>query len=76
MGQMSKSLADAIELAKSLPTEEQDALAAILVAEMEAEAKWRKSLAKPGGTLSELAKAALDEHRAGKTRPMRVRDRS
>ncbi len=57
------------EVAK-LPASEQDALAAILLAELASEQRWADSFARSQDALAELAKEALNEHRAGLTEPL------
>jgi len=55
------------EVAK-LPASEQDALAAILLAELASERRWADSFARSQDALAELANEALNEYRAGLTR--------
>jgi hypothetical protein len=57
------------EVAK-LPASEQDALAAILLAELASEQRWADSFARSQDALAELAKEALNEHRVGLTKPL------
>ncbi len=52
-----------------LPPDQQDELAAWLLAEMEDEARWDKSFAESQDALAKLADEALEEHRRGETRP-------
>ena len=65
---MEKALA---EISK-LPANEQDALAAIILEEIESERIWNKLFAESEDLLSQLADEALAEHRAGKTKPLNL----
>jgi len=67
---MTKLLEKALEKISSLPQEEQDAIAAQILAELEDEAAWAKRFATPGDKLRRLADEALAEHREGKARPL------
>jgi len=62
-------LKDALARISKLPEGEQDALAAILVEEMESEARWQRAFADSPDTLTDLAREASAEFEAGKTRP-------
>jgi hypothetical protein len=64
---MTKLLERTLEKIASLPEEEQDAIAAQVLAELEDEAAWTKQFA---GELRRLAKEALSEHRQGETHPL------
>jgi hypothetical protein len=66
---MTQLLDKAVCEAAKLPEPEQDALAAILLAEIESERRWSESFAKSQDALAELANEALAEHEAGKTKP-------
>ena len=67
---MTRLLEEAIAKASRLADGEQDALAAILLDEMESDARWRESFAASADELSALADEALAEFRAGKTKPL------
>ena len=67
---MTKLLEKALEKIASLPEEEQDAIAAQVLAELEDEAVWTKQFAAQGGELRRLANEALSEHRQGETGPL------
>jgi hypothetical protein len=64
---MTELLRKAFEKASKLPAQEQDALASVLLNEIEGEQKWDSTLAETQDELAGLADAALAEHRAGKT---------
>jgi hypothetical protein len=67
---MTKRLEEAFAKASKLPEKEQDSLAAWLMEELEDEHAWEEKFAKSHDVLARLAKKALAEHRAGKTRPL------
>lgn len=66
---MTVLLQKAFARASELPEEEQDALAAVLMREMESERRWAEAFAKSQDTLAKLADEAIAEYRAGKTKP-------
>lgn len=66
---MTKLLEKAFEAASKLPPEEQDALAASILAEVEAERRWDQLFEGSLPSLERLADEALEEHRAKKTLP-------
>jgi hypothetical protein len=70
LNQWQESLEAAIASAAKLPPQDQDALAALLVAEMESEERWGDLFSHSQGLLAELAQQALLEHAAGKTQPL------
>lgn len=63
-------LEEAFRVAKELPDSEQDALAATILAEIEDEQRWTDAFARSADTLAELAREAMEEHRAGRTLPL------
>ena len=67
---MTNSLQQAFEAAAQLPPDEQDAVAAWLLAELQAERKWNDSFARSQDVLSALAAEATEEHRKGKTQAL------
>ncbi len=67
---MTKLLRRAFEQASKLPPGEQDALASVLLKELEEEQRWDATLEQSQEALADLADAALAEHRAGKTQPL------
>ena len=64
---MTQLLDTAFSKASQLPDEEQDALAALILKEIESERQWEEAFAQSQDLLAELADEALAEHRAGKT---------
>ncbi len=71
---MTKALEEAFREASTLPDEEQDELAAAIHSEIASDADWQRSLAGSLDVLERLADEALDEHRRGRTRPIRSTD--
>jgi hypothetical protein len=67
---MTELLQKAFAEAAKLPSDEQDALAALLLKEIESEQRWTEAFAKSEGKLAELADEAIAEFRAGKTKPL------
>ena len=67
---MTNKLKKAFDAASKLPPADQDALAAAILEEVKVDGLWEASFAKKPGALERLANEALDEHRAGSTRPL------
>ena len=67
MAAMTKLLEEAFDRASKLPEPEQDALAALLLAEMEDERRWRDAFNRGEAKLTQLAEEALEDFRAGRT---------
>jgi hypothetical protein len=67
---MTTVLEAALAKVAKLPPEEQDALGALLLDEMNSENRWSRTLAESQRVLESLAADALAEHRAKKTRPL------
>ena len=53
-----------------LPPEKQDAIAAIILEELEDGQRWDKSFAESQEMLSKMASEALEEHRRGQTQDL------
>jgi hypothetical protein len=68
--EMTKLLQQAFEEAEKLPEDEQNAIAARLLEEIESEQRWDGAFAKSGDLLTRLAEEALAEHRAGLTQDL------
>lgn len=64
---MTELLRKAFEEASKLPPQEQDALASVLLDELEGEQAWDGALSETQDQLASLADAALAEHRTGQT---------
>ena len=64
---MTELLRKAFEEASKLPPQEQDAIASVLLEEIEGEQKWDATLEETQGQLAGLADAAIAEHRGGET---------
>ena len=67
---MTELLEQAIAQLKTLPANDQDAIAAIILEELEDEVRWDSTFAKSQDVLAELAAEAMAEYRAGKTQEL------
>ena len=67
---MTKLLEKAFAEAAKLPTQDQDAFAEFVLAELQSEARWARAFAASGDELAKLAQEALSDYRAGRTRPL------
>ncbi|HLT48674.1 MAG TPA: hypothetical protein VK002_15675 [Rubricoccaceae bacterium] len=69
---MTALLEKAVAKARALPEDQQNALAALILEEIEDEARWDETLARPESQalLARMAEEAMSEHRAGKTREL------
>ncbi len=71
---MTELLKKAFRAASRLPSEQQDAVATMLLAELESERQWDDAFARSQDFLATLADEAIAEDAAGKTEPL-VTDR-
>lgn len=69
---MTQLLQRAFTEASKLADREQDALASLLLAELQSERHWSQTFASTQDQLGNLADEALREYHAGETRPMDV----
>ncbi|BBD65216.1 hypothetical protein NIES4072_11150 [Nostoc commune NIES-4072] len=67
---MTELLEQAIAKLKNLPANEQDAIAAMILAELEDERRWDETFARSPDILAKLAAEAMAEYRAGKTQEL------
>ncbi len=67
---MTTLLQKAFAQAQSLAPSEQDALAQLILEEMQSEDKWEAALAKSPEKLAKLGEKAWAEHEAGLSRPL------
>jgi hypothetical protein len=67
---MTEALTKAFEAASKLSEAEQDALAAAILDELESERRWDDLFERSAARLAKLAKEALAEDHAGRTRPL------
>lgn len=67
---MTDLLEKAFRKAAELPPEEQDRLAALILADLQSEARWEQTFAETEDELSRLVDAALAEAGAGRTKPL------
>jgi hypothetical protein len=67
---MTELLETVISKLKTLPTHEQDAIATVILDELEEELHWDESFARSPDLLARLAAEAMTEYRAGKTQAL------
>ncbi len=67
---MTQFLEKAILEIKKLPDEEQDAIAAVIMAELESERQWDNAFENSRAELDQLAEEALKEYSDNKTEPL------
>jgi hypothetical protein len=67
---MSRLLEDALRKVGELSEDEQNAIASQILETLADEEAWEELLQRNRPRLRGLAKAALDEHHAGRTRPL------
>jgi hypothetical protein len=67
---MTTLLEQVIAEVKKRPATEQNAIAALILEELEEEARWDESFEKSQDVLAKLAEEALAEDQAGKTQPL------
>lgn len=67
---MTELLEQAITKLKTLPPIEQDAIASMILEELEDELRWDESFARSPDTLAKLAALAMAEYHAGKTQEL------
>jgi hypothetical protein len=65
---MTDLLERAIAQLQNVPIDRQDAIATLILEELEAEQAWDASFARSPDLLAQLAAEAMAEHHAGKTR--------
>ncbi len=67
---MTQLLERAYAQVRQLTEPDQDAIAALILEELEDEERWHRSFAQSPAALVRLAEEALAEHRAGLTQPL------
>ncbi|MCT7958281.1 hypothetical protein [Laspinema palackyanum] len=67
---MTELLERAIALMQALPETEQDAIASVILAEIEEEQRWDESFSRSPDLLAQLASSAMTEYHAGKTQEL------
>ncbi|WP_009634042.1 hypothetical protein [Synechocystis sp. PCC 7509] len=67
---MTELLENVIAQLKTLPANEQDAIASIILEEIEMEQRWDESFSRSPDTLAKLAASAMAEYREGKTQKL------
>ncbi len=67
---MTELIERAIAKVKGLPATEQDAIAAMILEELEDELQWDDAFARSQDALAKLARGAMQEYRSGKTQEL------
>lgn len=67
---MTERLEQAIAQLKTLPTDKQDAIAILILEELEDDQRWDESFARSPDLLAKLATEAMAEYQAGKTQEL------
>lgn len=67
---MTERLEQAIARLQTLPADKQDAIATLILEELEEEQRWDESFARSPDLLAKLAAQAMAEYRAGKTQEL------
>ena len=67
---MTELLERAIARLQALPESEQDAIAAIILEEIEEDRRWDESFSQSSNILAKLAASAMAEYRAGQTQEL------
>jgi len=67
---MTNLLDEAYAAAKELPEDEQEAIGAVLLAELDADRRWEELLAQPSDVIERMVDRALENHRRGRTLPL------
>lgn len=67
---MTQLLKRAFDKVSQGPEALQDAIAALILAELESEQRWDESFARSQDAMTALAEEALAEHRAGRSKPL------
>lgn len=67
---MTKLLEKAVEKAKNLPDSEQDAIASIILEELEDEVRWEEKFSASKDALAKLAAEAMEEDERGETQEL------
>lgn len=67
---MTELLEQAIARLKNLPSNDQNAIATMILEEIEDDQRWDESFARSSDLLAKLATEAMAEYRAGKTQEL------
>jgi hypothetical protein len=67
---MTERLEQAIAQLQTLSTDQQDAIATLILAELEEEKRWNDSFTRSPNLLAKLAAEGMAEHRLGKTQEL------
>ena len=69
---MTQLLEKAVNTVSALPDTEQDAVASVILSELEAEQRWDQLSKSSQDVLGLMAREALEEYRAGETAPLEL----
>ena len=69
---MTQLLERAVNTASALPDTEQNAVASVILFELEAEQRWDQLFKSSQDVLGLMAREVLEEHRAGETAPLEL----
>jgi predicted amidophosphoribosyltransferase len=69
---MTELLEQAIAKLKTQPVDQQDAIATLILAELEDDRRWDESFARSPDLLARLAAEAMEEYHSGKTRELNL----
>jgi len=67
---MSNLLDEAYAVAKSMSEEQQQAIGAWLLAEIDADRRWDELFAQPSEVIERMGEKALEDYRSGRTLPL------
>jgi hypothetical protein len=67
---MTQLLEKAVNTVSALPDTEQDAVASVILSELEAEQRWDQLFQSSQDVLGMMAREALDEYRAAEAEPL------
>jgi hypothetical protein len=67
---MTQLLEQAISHIKTLSPDRQDAIATLILEELQDEQRWEESFTRSSDLLAQLAATAMAEYHAGKTQPL------
>jgi methylase of polypeptide subunit release factors len=67
---MTNLLDEAYAVAKELPEDEQEAIGAVLLAEIDADRRWDELFSRKSDVIEQMADQALEDHRQRRTLPL------
>jgi hypothetical protein len=69
---MTQLLEKAVNTISALPDSEQDAVASVILSELEAEQRWDRLFKSSQDVLGLMAREAMEEYRAGEAAPLEL----